>query len=150
MENLHGTWFEVKVRCFDGKSKRQPRLEYAVDAMTWSEAEARSLQGIREDYEDFILEDIKKSQYQTIILDSEESVGTDDECSFYKVKVNFQDLSTSGKLKKVPQTFLVEAETIKDAPVILADYLREIGNALPYEQVSVQRTKIYNIIKREE
>lgn len=150
MEYLHGTWFEVKARCFDSVTKRQPRLEYAVDAMTWSEAEARSLQGIKDDYEDFLLEDIKKSQYQTIILAPDDSVGADDECCFYKVKVNFQEMTTSGKLKKVPQIYLVEAATIKDAPITLADYLRETGNVLDYEQVSVQRTKIYNIIKREE
>lgn len=149
MEYLHGTWFEIKARCFDS-AQRRIKANYAVEAMTWSEAEARALQGIREEFEDFMIDDIKKGAYQTIILVSDENVEEDKDYRFYKVKGNFQDVTPSGNPKKTPRTYLVEATSIQNAPKVLSSYLKETGNVLDYEQQSVQRTKIHNIIKRRE
>lgn len=140
MKCLHGTWFETKVRVpVNGKMTKKI---YAVEASCWSEAEANILKYMRNNYEgDSCLDDIKKSPYIEICLSDEE-----DELNFYKVKVNFYEPSESGALKKVPQTYLVEASSIQEAPKALASCLQD----LEYEQVSVQKTNIYDILKREE
>jgi len=106
-------WFEVKSKCVrqqeDGTLKRVTET-YIIDALSFSEAEARYNKKIGAEIPgEFNIVAIKIKSIADVFKyeDSEE---------WYEAKVKFVSIDTdSGKEKKVSNTMIVTASTVKEA-----------------------------------
>ena len=108
-------WFEAKVKYVkmgeDGKEKKMSEL-YLLDAMSYTEAESRITESLREMIQgDFYIVGLKKSNITELV---ESNDGNDDK--WFKAKVNIIDADQiSGKEKKSNQYYLVAGADIDSA-----------------------------------
>lgn len=105
-------FFEVSIRCSEiteeGKVKKH-RKKYLLDSVSFSEAEARIIEELREIIQgDFYIEAIKKSNITELV---ESKDGNDDK--WFKAKVAIIDAdSISGREKRSNQYFLVAGSDV--------------------------------------
>lgn len=108
-------FFEVSIRCSEiteeGKVKKH-RKKYLLDSVSFSEAEARIIEKLKEMIQgDFRIEAIKKSNITELV---ESKDGNDDK--WFKAKVAIIDAdSISGREKKTNQYFLVAGSDVDKA-----------------------------------
>lgn len=109
---MTANWFEVKVKYVkvgeDGKEKKVSEL-YLLDSMSFTEAEARIIEELKEMIQgDFCIEAIKKSNITELV---ESKDGNDDK--WFKAKVAIIDAdSISGREKRSNQYFLVAGSDV--------------------------------------
>lgn len=133
-------WYSVKVKYFkpnsDGLSKSVTE-NYLVDAMSYTEAEARimmEMEGISE----FTILTISKTNINEVVLP-----GKDGE-AWFKSKVTYSvQEEDSEKEKKVTSWILISAISVKDAHERLEDWLR--GMAIPCQIPEVKETKYMDV-----
>lgn len=138
------SWFEVKVKLekqVEGKDLPQKVTEpYLVDAMNFTEAEARIIEEISP-YCSGQLEvtDIKKARYAEMFTSELESAD-----KWYKVKCVFitYDEKTE-KEKKVSQNMLVQAGTLQDAVDNFKEGMK--GSMADYVIAAVSETNILDV-----
>ena len=139
------SWFLTTITCRkvmeDGLSKKVKEL-YALPALSFTEAEA----GITDEMnycDELDVADISKAPFGEIIF-------TDNEAAdhYYKVKANFITLNEkTGKEKKSPVLYLVQAASTKDAQRNFDEVMS--GTMIDYIVESVIETKIIDVFTKE-
>ena len=136
-------WFECKVRyekLMENGVTRKANEPYLVDALSFTEAEARIIEEMQPYISgEFTVSDIKRARYSEIFTSPLES---DDK--WYKCKLNFITLDDkSGKEKKSSTQILVQAGDLKKAIDNLEEGMK--GTLADYEIASVAETAILDI-----
>lgn len=138
--NVTGSWFETKISYNktmpDGLEKRV-REAYAVEAMTFTEAEAAITSEMQPYISgEFSVVEEKIAPYREVYLDDGE-----DADKFYKAKVAIIVIDEkTGKEKRTPQNYLVQASSLEDARKRVDDIFA--GSMEDYEQLSVSESKV--------
>ena len=140
---MTANWFEVKVKytkvCEDGREKKVSEL-YLLDAVSFTEAESRIIEELREMIQgDFCIEAIKKSNITELV---ESNDANDDK--WFKAKVAIIDCdSISGKEKRANQYFLVAGsdvdKSLENLQKALSTYV------VPFEIVQVGDSNIMDV-----
>ena len=136
-------WFECKVRyekvMENGVSKKVTEL-YLVDALSCTEAEARTLKEM-EPYinGEFNISSVKQAKYSEIFLDEADSADR-----FFKCKVAFVTLNEKTGAEKETSTYmLVQASDLRQAIKSLDKGME--GSMADYFIKSVSETKIMDV-----
>ncbi len=140
---MTANWFEVKVKYVkvgeDGKEKKVSEC-YLLDSMSFTEAEARIIEELKEMIQgDFCIEAIKKSNI-TELVDSNDA--NDDK--WFKAKVAIIDAdSISGREKRSNQYFLVAGsdvdKSLENLQKALSTYV------VPFEIMQVGDSNIMDV-----
>lgn len=134
-------WFEVTAKYQktdeDGRQKMVSE-PYLIDAVSFTEAEARGFERIREELPvEFQITNIRKSNISEVVPNEY----FDD---WFKCKVSFVMLDEeSGKEKKVNNYFLVQANDTTQAVNGVNESLKEM--LAPFEVPSISLTKIVDV-----
>jgi hypothetical protein len=136
-------WFETKIQydkigTDDGKQKKVTDT-YLIDAVNFTEAEARIIKEVRPYMTgEFTVSNIKRTKIYEIF-----DAPTGDR--WYKAKVLFIVLDQEkGTEKKVPSTMLIQAEDIKEALARLEEGMK--GTMSDFEVAMIQDTPILDVI----
>ena len=135
-------YFECRVKYskvdeISGKEKKTTEA-YLVDAMSFTEAEAR----MHKELEQMISGDFRVTNMKTSNIT--ELFPNYDGDRWFKAKVTFTDIDeASGKEKKVRQYMLVQANNAKEAYTFLNDNLSHM--IVPYEIPSVSESPILDV-----
>lgn len=70
------------------------------------------------------------------------------ESKFYEVKVSVKTETDGGKIKKVTETYIVNAIGVVDAEAIITKDFE--GDALEWEVLSVRETKILKVLRADD
>jgi hypothetical protein len=140
-------WFEAKIQydkigTEDGKQKKVTDT-YLVDAMSFTEAEARVIEVVRPYMTgDFTVAALKRAKVHEIF---ENATGD----KWYRAKVVFIVLDAEkGKEKKIGSIMLVQADDIEQARTRLEEQMK--GTMSDYEVVKIEETPILDVVKYEE
>lgn len=135
-------WFEVKVRyekvMDDGMNKKVTE-PYLIDALSFSEAEARTFDEVAPFISgEFLISDIKRAIYSEIF--SSEEVSAD---KWFKCKIFFITLDArSGREKKTATHLLVQAADVHDAEIKLREGMNGMAD---YSVASISETAIVDV-----
>lgn len=110
---------------------------YLVDAVSYTDAEARLYQEVATNTPEFTVANISKMKLADVFF-IEESGET-----WYKCKVAFTTEDDKGREKKLINMMLINAESVKQAYDRLEDSLKTI--LMPYEITDINRTPILDI-----
>ena len=134
-------WFECKINyekvAEDGMQKKVTE-PYLVDALSFTEAEARIIEEMRPYISgEFTVMDIKRARYtETFLNDSGDR--------FYRVKVNMITLDEkSGTEKKTPIQMLSQASTIHEAISVIDTGMK--GTMADYVIAAVTETALMDV-----
>jgi hypothetical protein len=137
-------WFEAKIQydkigTEDGKQKKVTDT-YLVDAMSFTEAEARVIEVVRPYMTgDFTVAALKRAKVHEIF---ENATGD----KWYRAKVVFIVLDAEkGKEKKIGSIMLVQADDIEQARTRLEEQMK--GTMSDYEVVKIEETPILDVVK---
>lgn len=138
-------WFETKIKyektAEEGKIVKVTEL-YLVDAMTFTEAEAR----INKETEPFVsgefsVDAIKRSRINEMFFN-------DNGDKWFRARVNFIALDEEkGIEKRIGSTMMVQANDTKEADAGIREGMK--GSMADYEIVSITETKIMDVYKYE-
>jgi len=134
------TWFSVKINYLkqaENGSIFKKSEQYMLNALSFTEAEAR-LQGILEEYiPEYNLATCAKSNINDIIIDESQDF-------FFKLKVTYVSADAdTGKEKKINENYLIQADSIKDA--IDKTEERMQGTVMDWEISSISKTNIVDV-----
>ena len=134
-------WFICKVKYSkvdERGSEKKVTEAYLIDAMTYTEAEARLNTNLEEFISgEFVLHAISKANFTDVFPFEDGDI-------WYKCKVSYVDIDEkSEKEKKVTNYMLVLASNIKDAVDKLDESLSTM--IVPYDILSVQDSNIFDI-----
>jgi len=106
-------WFECKVsyeKMMENGMQKKVTEPYLVDALSYTEAEARIIEEVRPFVSgEFTIADIKRARFAEMFLNENGD-------RFYKIKVYFITLDEkSGAEKKTAAQMLVQASTLREA-----------------------------------
>ena len=126
----------------NGRDKKVTEL-YLVDALSFTEAEARIIEEIKPFISgEFNIVSIKREKISEVIFN-------DSADSWFKVKFNLITLDEkSGQEKKTSYYALCQADDVKDANSIFDGKMK--GTMADYEVESISETKIVDVFKYEE
>lgn len=136
-------WFECKVateKTLEGGATKKVTEPYLVDALNFTEAEARIIKEISP-YCNGQLEvkDIKRVKYSEMFTSDAENAD-----KWYKVKCMFITLDEKTQSeKKVASLMLVQASDLRDAVKRFDEGMK--GSLIDYEINTVQETKILDV-----
>lgn len=136
-------WFECKIRTekqLEGGATKKVVEPYLVDALNFTEAEARIIEEITP-YCNGQLEvvDIKRVKYCEMFTSELESAD-----KWYKVKCNFITLDEKTQTeKKTSQLMLVQAGSLRDALDNFDEGMK--GSMIDYDVANVQETPILDV-----
>lgn len=140
---MHANWFEAKVKYVkvgeDGREKKVSEL-YLLDAVSYTEAESRITEKLREMIKgDFFIVGLKKSNITELV---ESNDGNDDK--WFRSTVAIVDVDQiSGKEKKSKQYYLVAGADINSA---LANLQKSLSTyVVPFEIPSVKDTNFVDV-----
>ena len=126
-------WFECKVsyeKMLENGMQKKVTEPYLVDALSFTEAEARIIEEIRPFITgEFTVTDIKRARLSELFFNENGD-------RFYKIKVYFITLDEkSGAEKKTAAQMLAQATTLKEAIAVLEDGMK--GTLADYTIASV-------------
>mgnify|MGYP001342027927 CR=1 FL=1 len=134
-------WFECKVSyekiLENGMQKKVTEL-YLVDALSFTEAEARIIEEIRPYISgEFTISDIKRAKYSEIFFNENGD-------RFYECGIEFITLDEkSGIEKRTKSRMLAQASTLEEAMEVLSKGMQ--GTLADYNSVLIKETKIMDI-----
>jgi hypothetical protein len=134
-------WFECKVsyeKMLENGMQKKVTEPYLVDALSFTEAEARIIEEIRPFITgEFTIADIKRARYSEMFFDENGD-------RYYRVKVHFITLDEkSGAEKKTAATMLVQASTLQDAIAGLEEGMK--GTMADYSIAAVSETTLMDV-----
>ncbi|MDL2264955.1 DUF4494 domain-containing protein [Parabacteroides sp. OttesenSCG-928-G21] len=134
-------WFECKVsyeKMLENGMLKKVTEPYLVDALSFTEAEARIIEEIRPFISgEFTIADIKRARLSEMFFNENGD-------RFYRIKVYFITLDEkSGAEKKTASLMLVQASTLKEAIAVLEDGMK--GTLSDYIIASVTETAIMDV-----
>ena len=132
-------WFECKVsfeKIMENGAQKKVTEPYLVDALSFTEAEARIIEEIRPFVSgEFTVTDIKRARLSELFFN---------ENGDYKIKVYFITLDEkSGAEKKTAAQMLAQASNLKDAIAVLEDGMK--GTLADYTIASVTETQLMDV-----
>ena len=135
-------WFECKVsyeKMLENGMQKKVTEPYLVDALSFTEAEARIIEEIRPFITgEFTVTDIKRARLSELFFNENGD-------RFYKIKVYFITLDEkSGAEKKTAAQMLAQATTLKEAIAVLEDGMK--GTLADYTIASVTETQLMDSI----
>lgn len=144
---IHHTWFECKIRyekIMENGMQKKVTEPYLVDALSFSEAEARIIEEVTSFISgEFTVSDIKRSNYSELFPCDEESADR-----YFKCKLNFITLDKSGKERTTSTYILVQAADLRDAVKKLDEGMK--GTMADYRIESIAETAIIDVYPYEE
>ncbi|MDR3262196.1 MAG: DUF4494 domain-containing protein [Tannerella sp.] len=134
-------WFECKVsyeKTTEGGLQKKVNEPYLVDALSFTEAEARIIEELRPYISgDFTIADIKRAHLSELFYNPNGD-------RYYKVKVYFVTLDEkSGAEKKTAVQMLAQASTVKEAIDVVDEGMK--GTMADYVIASVSETLLVDI-----
>ncbi len=134
-------WFECKVsfeKILENGMQKKVTEPYLVDALSFTEAEARIIEEIRPFISgEFTIADIKRARLSELFFNENGD-------RFYRIKVYFITLDEkSGAEKKTAATMLAQASTLKEAIHVLEDGMK--GTMADYTIASVVETNLMDV-----
>jgi len=142
MQSKTSTWFETKVRIKRTQEDGQQKFvmeSYGVEAVSWTEAEARIAKELQNDSGGFEIKDIKKAPYTEVLFSDDTS---DDKWYRCKLQLITIDENTE-KEKRTGVTYLVNASTLEKARKHIDE---EMGRTMiNYVITSVTETKLLEV-----
>lgn len=134
-------WFECKIsyeKILENGMQKKVTEPYLVDALSFTEAEARIIKEIRPYVSgDFTVANIKREKFSELFFNENGD-------RFYKAKICFVTLDgKSRKLKRTAVQMLAQATDIEDARQVLIKGME--GTLSDYEIVSLRETKILDV-----
>lgn len=134
-------WFECKVsydKMLENGMQKKVTEPYLVDALSFTEAEARIIEEIRPFITgEFTVADIKRARLSELFFNENGD-------RFYKIKVYFITLDEkSGAEKKTAAQMLAQASTLKDAIAVLEEGMK--GTLADYTIASVTETMLMDV-----
>ena len=138
-------WFECKIsyeKMMENGMQKKVTEPYLVDALSFTEAEARIIEEIRPFISgEFTVADIKRARLNEIFFNENGDL-------YYKVKINFLTIDEQiGREKKTPSYMLVQASTIDEAKNNLTEGMN--GTMADYVVESIKETKIVDVFPYE-
>ena len=138
--NMH-SWFECKVsfeKVLENGMQKKVTEPYLVDALSFTEAEARIIEEIRPFISgEFTVTDIKRARLSELFFNENGD-------RFYKIKVYFITLDEkSGAEKKTAVQMLAQACTLKEAIAVLEEGMK--GTMADYTIASVTETMLMDV-----
>lgn len=138
-------WFTCKVsfeKMMENGMQKKVTEPYLVDALSYSEAEARIIEEIRPFISgEFTIADIKRAHYSELFFNENGD-------RFYKVRINFITLDEkSGAEKRTPAKMLVQASTLKEAITVFEEGMK--GTLADYVMVGVEETQLMDVFPYE-
>ncbi len=140
---MNSNWFECKVRyekVMENGMNKKVTEPYLVDALSFTEAEARIIEEITPFISgEFTVSDIKRANYTELFSTEEEAADR-----WFKVKLLFITLDEkSGSEKKTASYVLVKASDLRDAVKKLDEAMK--GSMIDYVIASVAETPIMDV-----
>ncbi len=134
-------WFECKVsyeKVLENGMQKKVTEPYLVDALSFTEAEARIIEEIKPYISgEFTISDIKRAKYNELFFN-------DNGDRFYKAKVMFISLDKkSGTEKKTAAQMLAQASSLKEALAVVEKGMA--GTLADYNSVSLTETPIMDV-----
>ena len=137
-------WFEVGIRyekVMDNGKKQKVTEPYLIDALSFTEAEARIIEHVTPYISgDFSVRTIKPANICELFLNNRGE-------RFYKCKVNFITLNKKGKEKRTASYMLVEANSTDTAEKRLKEGME--GTMADYDIEAIVETKIMDVYSYE-
>ena len=135
------SWFECKVsfeKVLENGMQKIVTEPYLVDALSFTEAEARIIEEIRPFISgEFTVTDIKRARLSELFFNENGD-------RFYKIKVYFITLDEkSGAEKKTAAQMLAQACTLKEAIAVLEEGMK--GTMADYTIASVTETMLMDV-----
>ena len=134
-------WFTVKIKYLkqnpeDGSIQTKGEA-YMLNALSFTEAEAR-LQGILEEYiPEYNLLTCAKTNIQDVIVDEAFDY-------FFKVKVSYISVDPdSGKEKKINENYIIQANGLKEAYDKMEERLK--GSIVDWQIPSITKTNVVDV-----
>ena len=139
---LH-TWFECKIqyeKTIENGMTKKVTEPYLVDALSFTEAEARIIEEISPFITgEFTVADIKRANYSELFYSEDASADR-----WYKAKLVFITLDEkTGKEKKTSSMMLIQAIDLRSALKNLEDGMR--GSMMDYVIASLQETPLMDV-----
>ena len=147
MRTKSSIYFEVKFQYEktneEGMMKKATE-QYAVDALSFSEAENRIIKEMTSLYSgDTAVKAISIAPYREIFFDDRESAD-----KFYKAKLDYVTIDEkTEKEKKTTMVYLVQAENLEQARKNIIDVMS--GTMVDYVIQSIAETKIIDVFEHE-
>ncbi len=137
------TWFECKIRydkTMENGMNKKVTEPYLVDALSFTEAEARIIEEITPFISgEFTVSDIKRANYSELFFSEEESADR-----WFKCKILFITLDEkSGAEKRTATQVLVQAADLHDAVRKLDEGMK--GTMADYQIAAVTETPIMDV-----
>lgn len=137
------TWFECKIRyekIMENGMQKKVTEPYLVDALSFTEAEARIIEEITPYISgEFTVSDIKRANYSELFASDDETADR-----WFKCKLIFITLDEkSGAEKKASTQILVQAADLRDAVKKLDEGMK--GTMADYQIGSVAETAIMDV-----
>lgn len=139
------SWIECKVtfeKVLENGMQKKVTEPYLVDALSFTEAEARIIEEIRPFISgEFTVADVTRKRYSEIFFNENGD-------RFYKIKVYFITLDEKvGTEKKTAANMLAQASSLKEAIAVLEEGMK--GTMADYTIASVSETMIMDIFPYE-
>ena len=137
------TWFECKIRyekVMENGMNKKVTEPYLVDALSFTEAEARIIEEITPFISgEFTVSDIKRANYSELFFCEEDAADR-----WFKCKLFFITLDEkSGAEKKTAAQMLAQASTLKEAIAVLEEGMK--GTLSDYTIASVTETQLMDV-----
>lgn len=134
-------WFTCKVsfdKILENGMQKKVTEPYLVDALSYTEAEARTIEEIRPFVSgEFTIADIKRAHYSELFFNENGD-------RFYKVRVHFSTLDEkSGAEKRTAAKMLVQANTLKDALAVFEEGMK--GTLADYTIAAIEETMLMDV-----
>ena len=135
------SWFECKVsfeKVLENGMQKKVTEPYLVDALSFTEAEARIIENIRPFISgEFTVKNVGRKRISELFFNENGD-------RFYIVKVNFITLDEkSGAEKRTLAKMMAQASTLKEAIAVLEEGMK--GTMADYRIVSVTETMIMDV-----
>ena len=136
-------WFEITVKAeidnIENGKKKKVTEKYLVDALSYTEAESRSLEIFKDLFNEFNIVKINPIKVSEIFFNEEAEY-------WYKCKVNYITLDEKkGKERKTPCYMYVQAGNPKDAEAVLTKGMQ--GTLGDWNCEAIAETKIIDVFK---
>lgn len=137
------TWFECKIRyekTMDNGLAKKVTEPYLVDALSFTEAEARIIEEIQPFISgEFAISDIRRANYSELFPSDEEAADR-----WFSCRLEFITLDEkSGAEKKTKTTVLVQAADLRDAMKKLDEGMK--GTMADYNAVCIKETGLMDV-----
>ena len=143
VKSITSTWFEVKVsaeRTDESGMTRKVKELYCVDALSFTEAEARTMERLIDCGGEVVEEKI--ASYKEVLSRPDEEREKWYKCKVVLITIN----ENTGKPKRTSVYYLVNADSTAGAENIINDFYN--SSAQDYEIASIAETSVLEIITK--